>query len=317
MTRRLIEHGLPLGPVNAESGRDKSLRHGHISTLHLWWARRPLPMSRAVVFGTLIPDPEDEQERQRLFDDLAAGCSFDESASSLVGRLRAHVKDAWPNEAPKVLDCFAGGGAIPLEALRLGADVTATDLNPVATLILKGVLEYPQRFGTTDARGNNMLVQDFLSWADWVADRAEERIANVFPSDDSGRRPAVYFWVRTMPCQNPTCRLDIPLIRSQWLAKGRRTAWVDVRPTRDRIELDVHTGRIRPKTSHSTASCEEALPSVPHAAAPSPPTTSAPTPRSTVSGTACSQSATSPGGTGPTVNLAPKSSMAFLKKPLT
>ena len=146
--RRLIEEALPLKEVNAESAREKSLRHGNISTMHLWWARRPLAMSRAVVFGTLLPNPGDDVERKEVLRLVSAASSFEASTDSRrINPLRKLLAEAYPDGPPKVLDCFAGGGAIPLEALRLGCDSTAVDLNPVAHLIEKCVLEYPQRFG--------------------------------------------------------------------------------------------------------------------------------------------------------------------------
>ncbi len=219
--RRLIEEALPLAEVNAASAIEKSLRHGNISTMHLWWARRPLAMSRAVVFGTLLPDPGDEGRRKEVLQLLADAAPFEASVrEDRINPLRKLLAEAYPEGPPKVLDCFAGGGAIPLEALRLGCDVTALDLNPVAHLILKCVLEYPQRFGQVDALGKNTLAEDFVHWAGWVRDRVEPKLARVFPADARGRRPAVYFWARTMTCANPSCRAEVPLLSSFWLAKG-------------------------------------------------------------------------------------------------
>ncbi len=242
--RRLIEEELPLKVVNAESAREKSLRHGHISTLHLWWARRPLSMSRAVVFGTLLPDPGDDDRRKEILGLLAHASSFEASTKpARINPLRELLAEAYPDGPPKVLDCFAGGGAIPLEALRLGCDTTAVDLNPVAHLIEKCVLEYPQRFGDLDGLGNNTLADDFVRWARWVRDQVEPRLASVFPADDGGSGPAAYFWMRTMACPNPTCRAEIPLLSSYWLSKStRRTAWVKPTVTPGRIVLDVVEG---------------------------------------------------------------------------
>ena len=178
IVRRLIEEELPLKEVNVESAREKSLRHGHISTMHLWWARRPLAMSRAVVFGTLLPDPGDDAERKRVLELVARASPFEASINpARIGPLRERLKKAYPAGRPKVLDCFAGGGAIPLEAVRLGCDTAAVDLNPVAHLIQKCVVEYPQRFGQPNERGENSLVEDFLKWAAWVrnAGRTETR----------------------------------------------------------------------------------------------------------------------------------------------
>ena len=198
-SRRLIEEKLPLKEVNAESAREKSLRYGNISTMHLWWARRPLAMSRAVVFGTLMPDPGDKAKRKEILDLVARAAPFEaRHSASAIKQLRELLADAYGDDAPKVLDCFAGGGAIPLEALRLGCDVTAVDLNPVAHLIEKCVLEYPQRFGQPDERGENSLAEDFVKWASWVRKWVEPKIAKMFASDAEGLRPAIYFWARTM-----------------------------------------------------------------------------------------------------------------------
>jgi putative DNA methylase len=242
--RRLIEEELPLLVVNAESAREKSLRHGHISTMHLWWARRPLTMSRAVVFGTLLPDPGDDIQRKEILGVLAAGASFEASINpSRMNPLRQLLSAAYPETPPKVLDCFAGGGAIPLEALRLGCDVTALDLNPVAHLIEKCVLEYPQRYGQPGPRGENQFADDFVGWATWVRRHAEPKVAPTFPDDGKGKRPAVYFWARVMTCPNPTCRADIPLLSSYWLANStRRTVWllVDARP--GQVDLHIRNG---------------------------------------------------------------------------
>ncbi len=241
--RRLIEEELPLKEVNAESAREKSLRHGHISTMHLWWARRPLSMSQAVVFGTLLPDPGDEVKRNEILKLLAEASSFEALTNPTRTKpLRKLLEDAYPAGRPRVLDCFAGGGAIPLEALRLGCDTTAVDLNPVAHLIEKCTLEYPQRFGQPDERGENTLAEDFARWAAWVRNRVEPKLAEVFSADVQGRRPAVYFWARTMKCPNPGCRVEIPLVSSFWLANSaRRKAWVDVKGHPGKIELTIRT----------------------------------------------------------------------------
>jgi adenine-specific DNA methylase len=244
VTRRLIEEELPLKAVNAESKKEKSARHGHISALHLWWARRPLAMSRAVVFGTLLPDPGDNPERQEILNLVAEASSFEASTKpSRIDPLRKLIADAYPGGVPRVLDCFAGGGAIPLEALRLGCDTTAIDLNPVAHLIEKCVLEYPQRFGQPDERGENPLAESFVTWAAWVRNRIEPKLDAVFPSDTKGHRPAVYFWARTMICPNPGCRAEIPLLSSCWLADSkRRKAWIEINAEPGKIELNVLTG---------------------------------------------------------------------------
>lgn len=249
MTRRLIEEELPLKAVNEQSAREKSLRHGHISTMHLWWARRPLAMSRAVVFGTLLPDLGNVRERHQVNNLLVDAAPFESSTKpARIDPLRDLLAKAYPDGPPKVLDCFAGGGAIPLEALRLGCDTTAVDLNPVAHLIQKCVLEYPQRFGQPEGLGENRLTAEFVKWAGWIRDRVEPKLAKVFPADGNGRRPAVYFWARTMQCPNPACHAEIPLLSSFWLANStRRKAWVRVMGVSGAVSIDVIQGEQAPQ----------------------------------------------------------------------
>lgn len=250
--RRLIEEELPLEAVNAASAREKSLRHGNISTMHLWWARRPLAMSRAVVFGTLLPDPGDDGRRNRILNLLGAASEFETASDAgRLNPLRKFLSAAYPEGAPKVLDCFAGGGAIPLEALRLGCDTTALELNPVAHLIEKATLEFPQRYGRPQGLERNQLADDFLFWAQWLRDQVAADLSAVFPSSAGGRRPAVYFWCRTMECPDPACGRTIPLVSSRWLANStRRTAWIDFHKTSDAIAITVHTSG-KPSTDPS------------------------------------------------------------------
>lgn len=240
--RRLIEEELPLTEVNAASAREKSLRHGHISTLHLWWARRPLAMSRAVVYGTLLPDPGDA-ERPQVLREIAEAAQFEASVQpSRMEPLRSRLLEAYGGRAPKVLDCFAGGGTIPLEALRLGCETTALDLNPVAHLIQKGVLEFPQRFGTDDS-GGNPLVDGFVRWAGWVRARAESELLELFPRQKGQTKSSVFFWCRTMTCANPSCGVEIPLLSSLRLAdSARRQTWLHLDVNTDPIGIELVEG---------------------------------------------------------------------------
>ena len=249
--RRLIESGLPLAEVNAESAREKSLRHGHISTMHLWWARRPLAMSRTVVFASLLPDPPEASARADILKSIAQASSFEDSIKpERINPLKGLLAEAF-GRPPRVLDCFAGGGAIPLESLRLGCDTTALDLNPVAHLIQRCVLEYPQLFGDAHGLEDNRLASEVVQWADWVRRRAEPRIAEVFPPDADGDRPAVYFWAHTMRCSNPSCGAEVPLLSSFWLANSsRRLAWVEASTGSTGIVLRVRSGA--PPASHPT-----------------------------------------------------------------
>ena len=168
--KRLIEVAFPLEEVSAHSRREKNVRHGHISTLHIWWARRPLAACRAFIYASLVDDPDNDAEREELLKEVADLSSWDavrhpdrvvrgksDGGSGLTGtelleRARRRILDCNGGKPPKLLDPFAGGGAIPLEGLRLGCEVEASDLNPVAVLILKGTVEYPQKYGQPDSR---------------------------------------------------------------------------------------------------------------------------------------------------------------------
>lgn len=158
--KKLIEVALPLEAVNRESAREKSIRHGHPSTLHNWWARRPLAACRAVLFATLVDDPSchpekfpteetQEKERQRLFriiEDLVKWENINNQ--TVLNQAREEIRKSTGGAPPPVLDPFCGGGSIPLEAQRLGLDVHASDLNPVAVLITKALVEIPPKFAS-------------------------------------------------------------------------------------------------------------------------------------------------------------------------
>jgi putative DNA methylase len=259
--RRLIEVDFPIGPVSRESVREKNIRHGHISTLHIWWARRPLAASRATALAALLPDPGDPGQRQRLLDlvrDIAPWEVVKDGDSELVRRARELVRQAHDGRPPRVLDCFAGGGNIALELLRLGCETHALDYNPVAALILKGVLEYPQRFGRPVPRleptPNGLAVERQVSplaeaverWGRWVLEEARKELERFYPSDPDGSVPVGYIWARTLPCQNPSCGAEIPLMRQTWLAKKeRRRIALRLVPdrARRRVEFQVVEGK--------------------------------------------------------------------------
>ncbi len=147
-TNSFIEADFPIKKVSEHSVREKNIRHGHISTLHIWWARRPLAASRASIYAALTPSPESEEERKEKAEFIANLSAWENSLNEeLLSRARKEILEANRGRPPKVLDPFAGGGAIPLEALRLGCETYAGDLNPVAVLILKATLEFPQKYG--------------------------------------------------------------------------------------------------------------------------------------------------------------------------
>jgi len=223
--KRLIEVDFPLKEVSEESVREKNIRHGHISTLHIWWARRPLAASRATTYAALVPAPKDDKELKEKLKFIAELSKWENSLNEkLIEKARKDIREFFGGRAPKVLDCFAGGGSIPLEALRLGCETYALEYNPVAVLILKAVLEYPQKYG-------KKLVEDVKKWGQWVYEEAKKEIGKFYPeeviptqktlSDESGEKyiPVGYIWARTIKCPNPSCQAEIPLIRQFWLAR--------------------------------------------------------------------------------------------------
>ncbi|MGH9891433.1 MAG: DUF1156 domain-containing protein, partial [bacterium] len=306
---RLIEVALPIREISAESVRQKSAQRGHISTLHVWWARRPLAASRAVVFASLVPDPDDlrcpsefrsgverrlkthvppelkyyrrgrenvrdedpyrpyegipDTLRNRLLTFIARWSP--ESLAFEAGKVknapspkdllddrslvkwetsdpenaqgrevlriaRDLVKIAYGGAVPTVLDPFAGGGAIPLEAGRLSCQPIAHDYNPVAYLILRATCEFPQKYGRPGRRKTqeehfgrtseferevpNVLVHDVETWARCILRRARERIGHLYPPGNDGRPVVGHLWARTAPCSNPSCQGEMPLLRS-------------------------------------------------------------------------------------------------------
>jgi adenine-specific DNA methylase len=223
--KRLIEVDFLLKEVSEESVREKNIRHGHISTLHIWWARRPLAASRATTYAALVPAPNDSDKLREKLSFIAELSKWENSLNEkLIKKAREDIKEFFGGKTPRVLDCFAGGGSIPLEALRLGCETYALEYNPVAVLILKAVLEYPQKYG-------KKLIEDVKKWGQWVYEEAKKEIGRFYPdeiakvqkslSEEGGEKyiPVGYIWARTIKCQNPSCQVEIPLMRQLWLAK--------------------------------------------------------------------------------------------------
>ncbi|RKU07986.1 hypothetical protein C6503_23700 [Candidatus Poribacteria bacterium] len=263
MPRRLIEEAFPLQKVSEDSKHEKRVSYGLIASLHTWPARRPLAACRAVTIATLLPDPADapekmkaeytrlsgsplpDKQRDYLCNTLIASLTRwkdengqgDWDAMDKNGRwlnklriVRDLILMAYNGHPPKVLDMFAGGGAIPLEAMRLGCEVTANDYNPVAWFILKCTLEYPQRLaGKThplpdlaldekpDLKQGD-LAEHVRLWGQWVLENARKELAQYYPTID-GKTTVAYLWARTIPCQDPQCGATIPLLKTLWVCK--------------------------------------------------------------------------------------------------
>ena len=246
--RRLAEVDFPIAAVSKHAAREKSIRHGHPSTLHLWWARRPLASCRAMLLAPLLPDPrcpaaftEDARRllpavvgrvaasaadlRRKLLRFTADFANWDVAANPIYLEVgRGLVRAAHGEETPLVVDPFAGGGSIPLEALRLGCETFASDLNPVACLILKVLLEDIPHRGPT-------LAEELRTAGGEIKAVAQRELADLYPADPDGATQVAYLWARTVRCEAPRCGAEIPLLRSFWLyrkPKRKRALRVDV-----------------------------------------------------------------------------------------
>lgn len=290
--RKLIEVALPLEAINRESAREKSIRHGHPATLHLWWARRPLAAARAVLFAQLVDDPSshpdkfptDEAqrtERERLHGIIERLVVWENIGDErLLAEARKEIMESTDGNPPPIIDPFAGGGTIPLEAQRLGLEARASDLNPVAVLINKALIEIPPKFrdcppvfpGITESqipswRGTAGLAADVRAYGEWVREQAEQRIGHLYPKatmpDGTKTNVIAWVWARTVTCPNPACGIEMPLVRSWWLGKkkgkeayispsvvsdphqqsGQRVRF-EVRHDLSRVPVDVDTGTV-------------------------------------------------------------------------
>ncbi len=288
--KRLIEVDLPIRRISDHARHEKSVRHGHISTLHIWWARRPLAACRAVICAALWPDPADrdcpaefqkkakvemqawttherqellseasrprfekarkkaesfakpEELRAALLDFIADFSDWNNSTvKEYVDTSRALTQAAHealggdPGTKPLIVDSFAGGGSIPIEALRVGADSFASDLNPIPVLLNKVALEYIPKYGSR-------LAEEVRKWGEWIKKEAGKELSQYYPPDKDGATPIAYLWARTIKCEGPSCGAEVPLIRGQWLAKKSNRSVVFhlvSRPRAKRVDFQI------------------------------------------------------------------------------
>ncbi|MCF7889850.1 DUF1156 domain-containing protein [Candidatus Bipolaricaulota bacterium] len=272
LQRKFIEHDLPLKEISEESAREKNIRHGHPSTLHIWWARKPLAASRAVALATLLDDPGEENPEKReeirdLIKEIVPWEEVKNGNSDTIKRAQELVEEQYGDNPPKVLDPFAGGGSIPLESLRVGAETYASDYNPVAVLTEKATVEWPQKFGVdveipeklkgeneasdvlslgSGKNNTNLLALMVERWANKVSEEAKDEIGQFYPeeggtglvgkkgaSENDGWIPVGYYYNRTITCQNPNCNTSIPLTANFWLAK-KKNKKIAYRPITDK-----------------------------------------------------------------------------------
>jgi len=264
MKKKLIEVALPLEAINRESAREKSIRHGHPSTLHLWWARRPLAACRAVLFASIVDDPssrpeefpteeDQERERQRLFRIIEELVKWENTNNETVlEAARREIHRATDGDPPPVLDPFCGGGSIALEAQRLGLEAHASDLNPVAVLITKALIEIPPKFADQPPvnpeaqeklahgatwKGAQGLADDVRYYGKWMRDEAFERIGHLYPKatleDGTEATVIAWLWTRIADCANPACRAKMPLLRTFSLTRQKDSVGLGPQPTPD------------------------------------------------------------------------------------
>jgi putative DNA methylase len=257
--KKLIEVAIPLEAINAASAREKSIRHGHPSTLHLWWARRPLAACRAVLFAQLVDDPsshpdqfptheDQERERQRLFAIIEDLVKWENSTNEeVLERARAEIRRSCGGVLPPVYDPFSGGGSIPLEAQRLGLPAYGSDLNPVAVMIGKAMIEIPPKFkdmppihpGIKERsfyRNAEGLAEDVKYYGEWMREKAWERIGHLYPQVDlpkeygGGKATVIaWIWARTVPSPDPAfADVQVPIASSFLVsAKVGKEVWVE------------------------------------------------------------------------------------------
>ncbi len=313
--KKLIEVALPLDAINVACAREKSIRHGHPSTLHLWWARRPLAAARAVIFSQLVNDPEDlwyyqnpgqepnqqvkghwTKARAKLFSIIEELVLWENTTNETVlEKARAEIRNSWrevcelnkdhpnagelfnPSKMPGLHDPFAGGGSIPLEAQRLGLEAYASDLNPVAVLINKAMIEIPPKFVNRtpinpeankqsllfkkEWRGVSGLAEDVRFYSKWIRDEAEKRIGHFYPTvtisaEIAKDRPDLencinsqltviaWLWAKTVKSPNPAfSHIDVPLVSTFMLStKEGKEVYLEPEVDHDNYRFKVRLG---------------------------------------------------------------------------
>ncbi|MDE0654788.1 MAG: DUF1156 domain-containing protein [bacterium] len=268
--RKLIEVALPLEAVNAAGRAEKAVpKKGHPATMHLWWSRKPLGVTRAALFASLVDDPSarpdlypteaaQQEERRRLLDLIEDLCRWDRSNDpSLLAEAQRSIAASTGGTPPRIIDPFCGGGAISAEAIRLGLDTLAIDLNPVAALVSSATLSVAQRFtgqpaigsGCSGGTGTVGIAADVAHYGQAVEDECRRRLGGAFPAPSDRMRPGdhgvaiSYLWTRTITCADPACGRTTPLLSTWWLSKKPTNRW-HARPVveRDRFGFTAERG---------------------------------------------------------------------------
>jgi putative DNA methylase len=259
--KKLIEVALPLGAISEASSKEKSIRQGNISTMHLWWSRKPLAACKAVLFASLVDDPgnslppkEAEKERKRLFRIIEELVKWDNpKEKEILKKVQEEIVKSTDNNPPPVLDPFCGGGSIPLAAQMIGLDSYGIDLNPVAVLISKGLVEIPPKFIrmppiNPDSQktklkgewtGTKGLAEDIRYYGKWVREEANKKIGYMYPLGPNNETVVAWLWCRTVTCPNPACQLPVPLV-SKWEVSKKENKERWVKPIIDKSKKSLH-----------------------------------------------------------------------------
>lgn len=229
--KRFIEEILPIKEIGIEGSKEKNIRRGNISSLHIWWTRKPMTVSRAIVYASLIGFSHDLKkidENKKIIIELSKWSN--NLNKNIIEIARKNIQDKYGGRPIRILDPFAGGGSIPLECMRLGCEVFSSDYNPVAVLIEKCTMEYPYKYGILKKEKNNwggfsreldknILFEDVKKWGNIIFEDLKDEIKKFYLSEDDNSTPIAYLWARTLLCQNPSCSVEIPLMPHYWLAK--------------------------------------------------------------------------------------------------
>lgn len=294
LTKKLIEVALPLEKINDEAEKEKQIRHGHPSNIHQYWARRPFTTARAIIWASLVDDPsshadlfptEEEQnkERQRLFRILEDLVEWENSNNeAVISAAKKEILKSTSNNPPVFLDPFSGGGAIPFEAQRLGLEAHAHDLNPVAVMINKSMIEIPytfygmspvnplQRMTTNGWSGLSGLGEDIRYYGEWIEKEAFKKIGDLYPrikcSNGTETTVISWIWARNVKCPNPVCGCKTPLARSFELSRKKGEEYY-ISPVfkKEKFEFDISQGKCKnvgsvDRNGAICQNCGEAIP---------------------------------------------------------
>jgi len=260
MRRKLIEVSLPLNSLNVAAQKDKNpFLKGHPRSLHLWWSRKPLAVCRAILFASLVDDPssrpelfstvsEQTKERERLLSFMESLIEWSGSDNQILDLARHEIGKYTEGVLPPIYDPFAGGGSIPLEAKRLGLQAHGSDINPLAVIINKALIEIPERFGDS-----TLLPKAIRHYGQWMQQRAKEKLQHLYPSADDN--VLAFLYCRSVKCPSEKCDADVPLISKYWLCtKKGKQAWLKPIMEEGKFHFEILTGQVDEKSNSSLAS---------------------------------------------------------------